>query len=207
VEEIRFTAAVIRGESIKIQTHDSEPVQEFNPGINYGQAKITWLISEIVRMRTAVLLGFSQSGFEYGGGLELVLGKPRGVELEFGVESISTMGTTGKLRLGWLAIRRIPMGASVEVTNFPANEGTGVRLLYNIGPRFSAVAQVSLYLGYQARTSVKWRPGTRCRMRSSNLTFHSQAAQVAKRDPVYSAKYPRNLMAAYYRPSRAPIQV
>lgn len=157
VEEIRFTYALVRGESAKLDASNDQ-YEDFKPGIDYGKARITWFVLDILRFRTSVLLGFSQEGFEYGGGLDMVIGNPLSANLALGVELIDTMGVTGKLRLGWLAAPRLPMGAGIEVTNFPSSDDTGVRLLYDVGYRFAYFAEATVFGGYQARTSVTGGP-------------------------------------------------
>jgi hypothetical protein len=158
VEEIRLTVVRVRGEAALVQMSDKPTATPIQPGIDYGRAEVTLLADDGTRLRGSLLLGASQFGFEYGGGAALVLGDPRDVNLELGVEHVTTLGTTGRLRLGFLATERVPMGASIEVSNFPVGGDAGVRLLYDIGYRFGAVTRLSLRGGYQGRTSVTGGP-------------------------------------------------
>jgi hypothetical protein len=157
VESIRLTLVRVRGESAQLVVGRAGP-QSVLTGIDCGRAEVTLLATEEVRARAALLLGASQRGFEYGVGSALVLGDPQGMNLDLGLEHITTLGTTGHLRMGFLAHERVPMGASVEVSSFPAGHDAGVRLLYDIGYRFGPVTQLSLRGGYQGRTSVSGGP-------------------------------------------------
>jgi hypothetical protein len=159
VEDVRLSLVRVRGEAADYATTTRAPtITPTEPGIDYGRAMITLLASDVVRLRAAVLLGASQLGFEYGGGGSLVLGDPRATNLEAGFEAMTTLGATARLRLGFLATPRVPMGASVEVTNFPVGADAGVRLLYDVAYRFGAVTTLALRAGYQGRTSVSGGP-------------------------------------------------
>jgi hypothetical protein len=154
VEAIRLTLVRVRGEAAIFNDGAKPTLTETQPGIDYGRAEVTLLGTEELRLRAAVLLGASQRGFEYGGGAAVMLGDPYGMNLDLGVEQITTLGTTGHLRMGLLACERVPMGASIEVSSFPVGDDAGVRLLYDVGYRFGPVTQLSVRAGYQGRTSV-----------------------------------------------------
>jgi hypothetical protein len=158
IEDIRLTLVRVRGEAGVYQDMPSPTSTPARPGIDYGRAAVTLLASDVVRLRTAVLLGASQRGFEYGGGGALVLGDPRDTNLDLGVEGITTLGATAHLRLGFLASERIPMGAAIEVSTFPVGEDAGVRLLYDVGYCFGPVTELRLRGGYQGRTSISGGP-------------------------------------------------
>jgi hypothetical protein len=158
IEDIRLTLVRVRGEAGIYQDLPEPTSMPARPGIDYGRAAVTLLATDVVRIRTAVLLGASQRGFEYGGGGSLVLGDPRDMNLDMGVEGITTLGATAHLRLGFLANERIPMGAAVEVSTFPVGEDAGVRLLYDVGYCFGPVTALRLRGGYQGRTSVSGGP-------------------------------------------------
>jgi hypothetical protein len=158
IETIRLSLVRVRGEAAVWDPALKTPAVPTAPGIDYGRAEVTLRATDELRLRGAVLLGASQRGFEYGGGAALTLGDPRGMNLDLGVERITTLGTTGRLRLGFLAQERVPMGASVEVSSFPVGDDAGVRLLYDIGYRFGPVTQLVVRAGYQGRTSVTGGP-------------------------------------------------
>jgi hypothetical protein len=153
VQAIRLSLVRVRGEAALLSPGLSA-ASPTNPGIDYGRAEITMQVNDWIRMRSALLLGASQFGFEYGGGGALTLGDPRDCDLDVGFEHMTTLGTSGWLRLGFSVHERVPMGASVEVSSFPLGDEAGVRLLYDVGYRFGPVTQLSVRGGYQGRTSV-----------------------------------------------------
>jgi len=163
IDSIRLSIVRVRGEGASWTDGDAllatpPVVDETSPGIDYGRAEVAILAREELRFRAAVLLGASQRGFEYGGGGSVLLGDADSANLELGVERITTLGTTGRLRMGFAALPRVPMGATIEVSSFPTGDDSGVRLLFDAGYRFGPVTQLVLRGGYQARTSVTGGP-------------------------------------------------
>ena len=136
-----------------------------NPGIDFGRANVTLFAFDLLRLRTALLLGASQQGFEWGGSGELVIGDPLSEHLLIGVESLTTLGSTGYLSLGFNASAAIPMAARVELTDFPLGSDAAVRLLYEVGYRFTPITEVAVRAGYQGRTSVIGGPSLGVAMR------------------------------------------
>jgi hypothetical protein len=100
------------------------------------------------------LLGATHKGFEYGGGGALVLGEPDGSSFTLGAEGITTLGATASMRLGFAFTRALPMGAALELTNFPIGDDAGVRLLYDVGYAFAPASVIALRAGFQGRTNV-----------------------------------------------------
>lgn len=156
IEDIALTLVRVRGENGTQPAPAGEP--SLDPGIDYGRAAVTLLASDFVRLRSALLLGASQEGFEWGGSGEMVFGDPRAEHLLLGAEALTTLGATGYLRLGFNATSRVPMGARVELTDFPLGEDAAVRLLYEVGYRFTPATELMLRGGYQGRTSAVGGP-------------------------------------------------
>jgi hypothetical protein len=156
IEDIALTLVRVRGENSVLTGADG--VAALDPGIDYGRAAVTLTASEFVRLRSALLLGASQEGFEYGLSGEMVFGDPLAEHLLVGAEALTTLGTTGYLRLGFNATSAVPMGARVELTDFPLGEDAAVRLLYEVGYRFTPATELMLRGGYQGRTSVVGGP-------------------------------------------------
>jgi hypothetical protein len=158
VEDVRLSLVRVRGEGGSYDASGSPTSKATLPGIDYGQAVVTMLATEHLRLRSSVLLGASQRGFEYGGGGSIVIGDPRATNLDAGVLAMTTLGAMVHLRLGFLATPRFPMGAAIEVSSFPIGDDAGVRLLYDVGYRFGPVTTLALRGGYQGRTSVSGGP-------------------------------------------------
>ncbi len=152
VEEIRFNVGRLSGNGATL--YELAEPESFEPAIYYGESAITWFLISGLRLRTSLVLGISHDGFEGGGGGEFVLGHPDRTSLCLGLKGVTTLGITGRIRLGFLAVPRLPMGASVEITDFPVGSDFGVRLLYDLGYEIAPGTTVSVYGGYQGRTSV-----------------------------------------------------
>ena len=136
-----------------------EPHAELShPGLDAGRATIAWRLAEPVRVRSALLLGASQRGFEYGGALYVTVGDPQQVSLELGGQFIRSLGQSARLRLGFTALPQIPMGAAIEVSTFPGTDEPAVRLLYDVGYRFDPTTELVVRAGYQGRSSVVGGP-------------------------------------------------
>jgi len=154
VDRIDIAIGHLRGRAATLGVRDPD----FRVGTDYGRAAITWLADPLVRIRTSILFGISQEGFEEGGGGDLILGQPWRTSFTVGVDGVTTLGWTGRVRLGWATVERVPMGASIAVTTFPAGEDAGVRLLYDVGIEIGDAWLVRAEGGYQGRTSVTGGP-------------------------------------------------
>jgi hypothetical protein len=126
-------------------------------GLDYGFSELDVGLSPHFGFTTRVVLGGNAEGFAAGLGGQLRVGRERGAHVELGVETISGLGTTGTVRLAWDTVRRVPMSAAVQVTNFPDGP-TGVRLLYRADYELSPALTVGALIGYQARISISGGP-------------------------------------------------
>jgi hypothetical protein len=149
VDSIRIRAGQMRGQVART----GREVREEDVGVDYGSAEVVWRALDVLRFRTAVAFGFSQRGFELGGAADVILGQPEGPNLSLGVEGMTTLGVTGRLRLGWLVMPRLPMGATVEVTTFPVGDEPGMRLLLDASYEIYPGAYLRLIGGYRGWTS------------------------------------------------------
>lgn len=150
VDSIDFRVSLLRS-----NLPSSEPVEdEETPpdiGFDFAGAAAQFRLHEYLRLRTGVIFGISEAGFEYGGLGEVVLGEPHRTSLSVGFEGVRTRGITSRAKLAWNTVPRLPMAASIEVTNFPTAEAMGVRLQYDIGYRFSSAFALRLSLGYRGQ--------------------------------------------------------
>ena len=95
----------------------------------------------------------TQAGFAVGGRGEARLGDREASHVAVGVEYLADVGTSGFFRLGWGTVPKVPMSATVEITNLPASHrDTGVRLYYDVGREVAPGVRVGLRVGYAART-------------------------------------------------------
>jgi hypothetical protein len=157
IEDIALTLVRVRGET-GARDDQGRALGVIDAGTDYGRATVTLLLTDSVRTRSSLLLGASQDGFEYGGSGELIFGDPLAEHVALGGEFLTRLGNTGFLRMGFNATESIPMGARVELTDFPLGSDAAVRLLYELGYRFSPGTEVMVRAGYQGRTSLAGGP-------------------------------------------------
>ena len=156
VDAIRFELGALRGEQELVGSDAARTKDAL--GFNWGSGELLFRLHELVRVRSRLVFGVSQSGFELGGALALVVGEPEGTGLELGVEGVTGLGVTGRLRLGWATVPRVPMGATIELTNFPTGDAAGVRLLFDAGYELYPGALLRVTGGYRGWTSVVGGP-------------------------------------------------
>ncbi len=154
IEELEFALGSLRGDVLDQATLDARR----EVGLDYGRAAITFALGDFFRLRPGVLLGVSTEGFEGGFDLAALLGDRDGTELSFKGGYVSGLGGHFGTRLGWATVPRVPMGASVEITNFPTAEDLGVRMLFDIGYALTDAALLSISGGYRGRTSLAGGP-------------------------------------------------
>lgn len=93
-------------------------------------------------------------GFGVGGRGELRFGVEDGNHVAVAVEAIQDIGTTTGFRLGWATVPRLPMAATVEVTDMPSEiRAAGVRFVYDVALPLSEGTRIGGRIGYQARDS------------------------------------------------------
>jgi hypothetical protein len=109
---------------------------------------------EGIRFDGRVMMMATSAGFNFGERAEARLGAAEASHVALGVEHMATVGTSGYFRLGWGTVPKLPMAATVEVTNMPAvGQTTGVRLFYDIARDIGSGVKLGLRVGYAARTS------------------------------------------------------
>ncbi len=160
VDRVAVTAGTLRGRATPFDPEgDLTAADPIEIGIDYGEAQIDWFVAPVLRLLTSALFAVSQEGFESGGAIDVVLGRPSIASLAVGVMGVTTLGWESRLRLGWATVPRVPMGATIAAGNFPAGEDGGIRLLGDVGFVLSPAVLVRLEGGYQGRTNVTGGPG------------------------------------------------
>lgn len=120
-------------------------------GFNYGYLDVEFRFGKWVSMAPRVVVGQSVQGPGVGGELKLRIGQILGTNLQLGVSYFKDFGALGSLHLEWNVVRGWPMGASVIVTNLPAQGDVGVRIVYQIAYRARSFLQPALRVGVAAR--------------------------------------------------------
>lgn len=109
-------------------------------------------IVEGVRLDGRVMVMATEEGFALGGRIEGRLGMRDASHIAMGVESLADVGTSGFFRLGWGTVPKVPMAATVEITQIPDDmREAGVRLYYDIAYQFVAGFRGGIRVGYAAR--------------------------------------------------------
>jgi hypothetical protein len=95
----------------------------------------------------------AQDSVAFGGRGEARLGARDANHVALGLEYLASVGADGYFRLGWGTVPRLPMAATVEITNLPAsNDDVAVRLYYDIGYEVYHGVRLNLRAGYAARS-------------------------------------------------------
>lgn len=133
------------------------PPPTLRTGLDYGFSELDVALSPLFGIAGRLVLGGNAEGFAAGMGGRLRIGRPRGSRVELEAETISGLGSSGTVRLGWDTVPRIPMSAAVQVTSFPSGP-SGVRLLYRADLEVSEAFILGAMVGYQARISISGGP-------------------------------------------------
>jgi hypothetical protein len=107
---------------------------------------------EGIRLDARMIVMATADGFKVGGRGEARLGARDASHVAVGAEYLADVGANGFFRLGWGTVRKLPMSATVEITNLPASHReTGVRLYYDIAREVVPGLRLGLRVGYAAR--------------------------------------------------------
>jgi hypothetical protein len=120
-------------------------------GFNYGYVEAEFHIGRYVGLAARFLGGQTVQGAGVGGELRLRIGQETGTNLLAGGSFLKDIGALGLLQLECNVVRGWPMSAAVIVTNQPAQEDIGVRIVYQVAYRARSWLQPALRIGYDAR--------------------------------------------------------
>ena len=109
-------------------------------------------LAEGLRLDGRVLVLATADGFALGGRGELRVGSRDASHVALGGEYAADVGAAAFFRLGWDTVPRVPMTATIEVGNMPADDRpTGVRLIYDAYIPLQPGVRLGLRAGYAAR--------------------------------------------------------
>jgi hypothetical protein len=112
-------------------------------------------IAEGVRLDLRGIVVANQEGAAPGARAELRTGSIDGNHIALGFEYTKDVGSAGFFRLGWDTVPKLPMAATVEVTDYPAaSRATGVRLIYDIFHPLPNGLRLGGRVGYAARDDI-----------------------------------------------------
>lgn len=117
-----------------------------------GYAELRFAVQEGVEVDTRGTFMATKEGFNVGGRGELRFGVEDGSHVAMGGELLADVGSSAFFRLGWDTVPGIPMTATVEVLDYPADlRAAGVRLVYGLAHPFESGLRLGARVSYQAR--------------------------------------------------------
>lgn len=127
--------------------------QLVHTGFEYGYTALEFHADEAAGVTVKGLVGVMPEGLGYGLEGLLRIGPEQGANLQLGVGTMLDIGTSYSVRMGWTTVPRVPMAASVVVTDEPSGDDSdwGVRFAYS--PRFELARWLAIEatVGYQLR--------------------------------------------------------
>ena len=152
LEEIRVGGTYMLGNTPAQMCPTAEPCSG-SAGIKAGWFELGLAAVEGIRLDARMIAMATPEGFAVGGRGEARLGARDASHVAVGAEYLADTGASGFFRLGWGTVPKLPMSATVEVTNVPASfSETGVRLYYDLGYEVATGFRIGGRVGYAART-------------------------------------------------------
>jgi hypothetical protein len=139
------------------QDSPCDPTIKYDPrcgrevGFNYGYVEAELHFGRYVGVITRLLAGQTVDGNGVGAELRLRIGPEMGTNLVAGGSILRDIGALGLLQLETHVSQTWPMSLAVMVTNQPAEENIGVRIVYQIAYRARSWIQPALRVGYNVR--------------------------------------------------------
>jgi len=155
LEEIRVGGTYMLGKTFAapdFMCDTADPCDD-EAGIKAGWFELGLAAVEGVRLDARMIAMATAEGFAVGGRGELRVGARGASHVAVGAEYLADTGSSGFFRLGWGTVPKLPMSATVEITNLPASHrDTGVRLYYDIAREVAPGVRLGFRVGYAART-------------------------------------------------------
>ena len=128
-------------------------------GYNFGYSELEFRFGPVFAVMGRGLIGVDDDGMAGGVEGRIRLGREEGTSLDAGAARIGQIGVRYGLHLRWNTVDRLPMGAAVEMTDFPgvsrdngtALEDYGVRLIYDAEYAFTDSFALGGRLGWALR--------------------------------------------------------
>ncbi len=154
VEHIRIGMGRMRGTTpYDLTLRDSLAKAPNQTGIDYGFSEVAWSFHPLFGGSTRMLLGGNDIGFSAGVGGKIRIGAEDGSRVELEGEVAGGIGASGAFRLAWNTVPKVPMSATVQLTNVPAGP-VGMRFIYKADWQATDVFSIGAQVGYQARRAV-----------------------------------------------------
>lgn len=139
----------------------SSPIEDRYPtgddpagvGLNYAVPELRLRFHDVFHMDAGVIVGVNDEGFAFGGAGAMHIGDLFGPRLTLGFEGIQQLGVTAKTQVHLPVVDWLELAPSVELTNLPAGDRFGLRLLGDVTIRPGAGFSIRAQGGYQTRLS------------------------------------------------------
>jgi hypothetical protein len=165
---LRIGYGTLRGEGGTVEQLDVQ-MQESQPaGFSYGFVEAELELHRLFGLATRGTIGLGRpddpsaqrNGLTGGFQLRARIGEAEGTHLVLAGEVMPEIGQRAYLGLAWEAIEDVPMATEIVVTDQPVNsDELAVRLIYELGYRFTDRITVALRPSYQLRTIRHAGPG------------------------------------------------
>jgi hypothetical protein len=165
---VRMGYGHLGGQGGTVQQLDIDKLAPQPAGFSYGFFEVELALHPLfgAAFRGTLGLGrpedpaFDRTGVTGGFQARARIGEADGTHLVLAGELMPEIGQRAYIGLAWEAIERLPMQAEVVVTDQPVNtDELAVRLIYEVGYRFTDRISVALRPSYQLRTIRHAGPG------------------------------------------------
>lgn len=127
--------------------------QQFAAGVDIGFAEIELAPAELVGLEARLELGANAAGFLAGGLAGLRIGHDPGTHVDLRAGYLHDVGRRFELGLTWDTVPKVPMDATLWVSDWPDWDDPAVGVRYQAIVPLGEHADLALRLGYQARYS------------------------------------------------------
>jgi hypothetical protein len=121
-------------------------------GFQYGYTEFEFRTRPTRAYLARMIAGLGRNGLAFGAEGRVRFGAEEKSNLSFAVSSLEDVGFLSEVRMQWAALRDIPLGLAVGVTDQPNNGDLGVRLSGDIGYRALSWFQPTVRVSYQGRS-------------------------------------------------------
>jgi len=165
---LRIGYGTLRGEGGTVDQLDVQMQEPEPAGFSYGFVEAELELHRLFGLATRGTIGLGRpddpsaqrNGLTGGFQLRARIGEAEGTHLVLAGEVMPEIGQRAYLGLAWEAIEDVPMATEIVVTDQPVNsDELAVRLIYELGYRFTDRITIALRPSYQLRTIRHAGPG------------------------------------------------
>ena len=122
-------------------------------GLNYAVPELRLRFHDVFHMDAGVIIGVNDEGFAFGGTGAMHIGDLYGPRLTLAFEGVQQLGVTAKTQVHLPLVDWLELAPVVELTNLPAGDRFGLRMLGDVVVRPGAGLSIRARGGYQTRFS------------------------------------------------------